>query len=72
MSRRPLVRNFRDYLTVKEAARLLGVSRDTLRNWDRADKLKPVRHPMNRYRLYRREDLGSLLQQLTRAGQRSP
>lgn len=72
MSRRPLVRNFRHYLTVKEAARLLGVSRDTLRNWDRADKLKPVRHPINRYRLYRREDLEGLLKQLTRAGQRSP
>ncbi|WP_422923267.1 MerR family DNA-binding transcriptional regulator [Singulisphaera sp. PoT] len=50
-----------DYLTVKAAASFLGVSPDTLRNWDRADKLKPSRHPINGYRLYRREQLEDLL-----------
>jgi DNA (cytosine-5)-methyltransferase 1 len=53
-----------DYLTVKEAAAFLGVSTSTLRNWDRTGKLKAVRHPINRYRLYRRTDLEQLLQQL--------
>ena len=56
--------NLADYLTVGEAALLLGVSASTLRNWDRAGKLKPYRHPFNRYRLYRRNELETLLEQL--------
>lgn len=39
-------------LTISEAATELDVTPATLRNWDRAGKLKPRRHPMNRYRLY--------------------
>ena len=50
-----------DYLTVKAAAEFLGVCPSTLRNWDRAGKLKPHRHPMNRYRLYRRAELEAVL-----------
>jgi DNA (cytosine-5)-methyltransferase 1 len=53
-----------EYLTISEAAELLGVSAWTLRNWDRTGKLKPHRHPVNRYRLYRREDLEILLSQV--------
>ena len=54
--------NLADYLTVSEAAARLGVSPSTLRNWDRSGKLKPIRHPVNGYRLYRRQDLDLLLQ----------
>ena len=50
-----------DYLTVKAAAKLLGVCPGTLRNWDRAGKLKPTRHPVNGYRLYRQSDLEAVL-----------
>ncbi len=50
-----------DYLTVKAAAEFLGVCPTTLRNWDRAGKLKPTRHPMNGYPLYRRAELESVL-----------
>ena len=50
-----------DYLTVNDAAALLGVSKATLRNWDRAGKLKARRHPLNRYRLYSIEELESLI-----------
>ena len=53
-----------EYLTVKEAAECLGVSASTLRNWDRSGKLRAVRHPANKYRLYRREALESLLRSL--------
>lgn len=53
-----------DYLTIGDAARLLGVSRSTLRNWDKAQKLKPYRHPVNGYRLYKRQDLERLLQDI--------
>ncbi|MFN0166678.1 MAG: MerR family DNA-binding transcriptional regulator [Bryobacteraceae bacterium] len=37
----------RDFVKIHEAADLLGVTEQTLRNWDRARKLKPVRHPIN-------------------------
>lgn len=56
--------NLGDFLTVSEAASTLGVSPSTLRNWDRAGKLKATRHPINGYRLYRREDLAKLIGQL--------
>lgn len=49
-----------DYLTVAQAAEHLGVSPSTLRNWDREGKLKAARHPLNRYRLYRVDDLDKL------------
>jgi len=50
-----------EFLTVQEAARHLGVSASTLRNWDRAGKLKARRHPMNGYRLYATEELERVL-----------
>ena len=50
-----------DCLTIKEAAALLGVTPETLRNWDRANKLKPIRHPVNGYRLYPVAELRTLL-----------
>ena len=39
-------------LTIRQAAKELEVSPDTLRRWDKAGKLKSTRHPMNNYRLY--------------------
>lgn len=53
-----------DYLTVTEAARFLGVSASTLRNWDRAGKLSAHRHPVNGYRLYERGDLEQILEEV--------
>jgi PAS domain S-box-containing protein len=50
-----------DYLTVGQAAELLGVSAWTLRNWDKSGKLKPHRHPINGHRLYRHEELTAVL-----------
>jgi len=57
-------RSIRDYLTVQEASAVLGVSSSTLRNWDRAGKLKARRHPINGYRLYARDELEKLLRSL--------
>ena len=54
----------RDYLRISEAADYLGVSPNTLRNWDKAGKVLAHRHPVNRYRLFRREDLDALLNQV--------
>ena len=56
-----------DYLTVGEAASTLGVSRSTLRNWDKKGKLKPYRHPLNGYRLYNRNELDALLREVRAA-----
>jgi MerR family regulatory protein len=56
-----------DYLTVGKAAAALGVSRSTLRNWDKAGKLTPCRHPINGYRLYNRHELEILLQEVQTA-----
>jgi excisionase family DNA binding protein len=47
-------------MTVGEAAAELGVSKATLRNWDKAGKLTPHRHPLNGYRLYRVADIKAL------------
>src|SRR5436305_15325846 len=59
----PMPRQLNGYLTVKEAAAFLGASPATLRNWDRAGKLTPCRHPVNGYRLYCKEDLERILRQ---------
>lgn len=70
MKKNPLP-NLQSYLTVHQAADLVGVSPSTLRAWDRAGKLKAARNPMNRYRLYRREDIQALLARIQKtAGQR--
>ena len=53
--------NFKEYLTVKDAAEYLGVTIMTLHRWDAAGKLSPRRHPINNYRLYKRSELKLLL-----------
>jgi len=50
-------RQLSEYLTVQQAASMLGVSSSALRNWDRSGKLKAIRHPFNGYMLYLRPDL---------------
>ncbi|MFH1922241.1 MAG: MerR family DNA-binding transcriptional regulator [Planctomycetota bacterium] len=52
------------YVTIGDAAEMLGVSVSTLRNWDRRGKLKPRRHPINGYRLYSTTELKKLLDDL--------
>lgn len=55
---------WQEYMKVKEAATLLGVSESTLRNWERAGKIVAYRHPMNRYRMFKRADVESVLTRL--------
>lgn len=52
------------YLTIKQAAVMLGVSPLTLRNWDKRGRLIAHRHPVNNYRVYRREDIERLLEKI--------
>lgn len=51
-------------LTIAQAARLLGVSISTIRNWDKLGKLSPRRHPMNSYRMYDRAQLERLKREI--------
>ena len=52
------------FLTVKEVARLMGVTPLTVRNWDQRGKLAAYRHPVNNYRLYKVEDIEGLLKEV--------
>ena len=50
-----------EYLRIKEAADYLGVSPNTLRNWGRDGRIIEHRHPVNNYRLFKKDDLTRLL-----------
>jgi excisionase family DNA binding protein len=67
-----LVIKLRDFLRISDAADYLGVSPNTLRNWERTGKIAAHRHPVNGYRLFRREELNSLLQKVDPAPKRRP
>jgi DNA (cytosine-5)-methyltransferase 1 len=51
-------------ISIKEASLMLGVSKLTLRNWDRDGKLSALRHPINNYRVYQLEDIEKLISQI--------
>jgi len=44
-----------NYLTINQAAKILNVSIDTLRRWDKNGKLKAIRHKEAGYRFYSKE-----------------
>lgn len=50
------------YITIKDAAKILGVSKITLRNWDASGKLKALRHPFNNYRVYNIESIEEVIE----------
>ena len=52
------------YITIKEAAKILGVTPLTLRNWDNSGKFPAGRHPMSNYRVYIMEDLEKVLKEI--------
>lgn len=54
----------RDLLTVKEVAKLLGVTPLTVRNWDARGKLTAHRHPLNNYRVYKVADIENIVKEL--------
>ena len=53
-----------EYLLVKQAAELLGVSANTVRAWASTGKLQEYRHPVNNYRLFKKSDIEELLDQI--------
>lgn len=62
------------FLTVREVARLLGVTPLTVRNWDTRGKLTAYRHPMNNYRLYKVEEVENLVREfeISKVGKKLP
>jgi excisionase family DNA binding protein len=52
------------YITIKEAAKILGVSPLTLRNWDNSGRFPAGRHPISNYRVYKVEDINELIEQM--------
>ena len=55
-----------EYVKIAEAADILGVSQNTLRNWTASGKLPMHRNPVNGYRLFRRSDLEKYLARVVR------
>lgn len=53
-----------EYLRISEAAEYVGVAPNTLRNWGAAQKVTEYRHPLNNYRLFRRDELMKLREKL--------
>ena len=56
------------YVQVMEAARVLGVSPNTVRSWGASRKIPEYRHPINNYRMYKRVDLERVLSDLENSG----
>lgn len=52
------------FINVGEAAKILGISNETLRRWDKSKKFESVRHPINNYRVYTESSVMSLVEEL--------
>ncbi|MDO5973196.1 DNA (cytosine-5-)-methyltransferase [Flavivirga jejuensis] len=51
----------KDFLSLAEAAEIIGKSKETLRRWDNEGILNAVREPVSNYRVYRKNDVQVLL-----------
>jgi len=60
------VNKLNGYVKTAEAARILGVSQNTLRTWAQSGKIPMRRNRVNGYRLFLRRDLDRFLAKLTR------
>ena len=59
------MKTLKSYLTIQEAAEVVGVSPKTLRRWDKLKKFSSIRNPLNGYRLYEKDKLQSLLREVS-------
>ncbi len=53
-----------DYVLTSKAAKILGVSPNTVRSWAREGKIPVFQNPANGYRMFRKIDLESFLKQV--------
>ena len=56
------------YVLTSEAAKILGVSANTLRTWAREGKIPVYQNPANGYRMFRKSDLEAFLKQVADSG----
>ncbi|MCD6555306.1 MAG: helix-turn-helix domain-containing protein [Anaerolineae bacterium] len=61
---------YKPYLTLKEAARILGIHEQTIRNWERRGIIHPVRLPGSRIRRIPATEIERVKAQM-HAGQRT-
>ena len=54
----------RKFMSIKEAADALGVSTQTLRNWEKSGELIPYRNPINKYRMYKVSQIESFIEEM--------
>lgn len=54
----------KNYLTIGEAAKMIGVTPLTLRNWDKKGKLEAARNPINNYRMYKKEKIKKFIKKM--------
>ena len=55
----------KDYYSLNEVSQILGKSKETLRRWDREGKFSAVREPISQYRIYKKDQVNTLLKQLS-------
>jgi len=55
----------KEYYSLNEVSEILGKSKETLRRWDREGKFSAVREPISQYRIYKKKQINSLLEQLS-------
>jgi excisionase family DNA binding protein len=55
-----MAENKAQWVSIGEAAKYLGVSRDTLRRWEKRGKIKAIRSPTNR-RYYTKKQLNEIM-----------
>ena len=49
-----------EYISLSQASKIIGKSKETLRRWDREGKLSAVREPISNYRVYRKIEVERL------------
>ena len=52
------------FISISEAAEIIGVNRETLRRWDKSGKFPSSRNPINNYRVYTVNQISLLVKEL--------
>lgn len=55
---------FDEFMKIKEAAKLIGVTPTTLRLWEARGKISSYRNPVNNWRMYKRDEIEALLKNI--------
>lgn len=61
----------KEFLRIDEAANLLGISTQTLRNWEKRGELIPYRNPVNNYRMYKVSQIEEFIEKMVVTRRRS-